>query len=437
MYTLDFTSEEDYMHRVGDICHDFYVPSSLPGRYKCNVEDMENILYKWMNKIKKGEQKMGKKWDVKKGRREKKSEKLGKRSGKKIEDDDEKGRGQREKGGEEDGEKDGKKDGEKNGEKNGKKNGKKDGEKDGEGWKNNPFYQFSRLFRKTYFSLILSKSRYEQDVCVWEMLWCAWKHILKGSFQKRFTKYTQQFKKNITDFRAGCIYLLFFLFFSQQVVYSECTYPVYFSPEMFNMCLDVTEECEKLHVHTELRFILNFMLDSNCIILSYVDDLSEIYQDRYGAPLPTEKGKMDVENMAGICDVDMHDLYEHVREDIRDMCNTCDKYRRKTTRSKTSSCNLRSHMGRLQKALAKGDFGASVRGKQRKVYPSEEWKDEAWQEEAWQGEAWQSEWWQNGWWEKEQLQNGQLQNGQLQNEEQPNDEWPSKEWLDGGWLNGL
>lgn len=51
MYTVNFVNDEKYVQRIGDICGEYYVPVALPGRYKYNIEDIEYILYLWMDKI--------------------------------------------------------------------------------------------------------------------------------------------------------------------------------------------------------------------------------------------------------------------------------------------------------------------------------------------------------------------------------------------------
>ncbi|CRH03677.1 conserved Plasmodium protein, unknown function [Plasmodium relictum] len=275
MYTIDIIDEEKYVQRVGDICNGHYVPVSLPGRYKYSVEDIENILYIWMNK----------KYKIK---------------NKEYKD----------------------------------------------------LYIFSLIFKETKFSLILCKSKYENNFCVWQVLWCAWKDIFKKSFEEN-NKYLEKYKNNIIDFQAGCIYLLFLLYFCQHVESNHYAYPLYMSPKTINLCLDVTEECEKRNIFKELRFILNFMIDSNSIILSCNDNLCEIYQDRYGAPLHIEKGKLSVENSIEINNVDLQKFFDHFINDIKDLSELCDEQRRKNTLSNTSTYKLTLKLENIKNIINK------------------------------------------------------------------------------------
>ncbi|ETB57360.1 hypothetical protein YYC_04864 [Plasmodium yoelii 17X] len=289
MYTVNFVNDEKYVQRIGDICGEYYVPVALPGRYKYNIEDIEFILYLWMDKISK----------IKKEEKKKKKKYL---------------------------------------------------------------CLFSSIFRETKFSLILSKSRYENNFCVWEILWCAWKNIFEKSFPKKENyknnisnnnenKYYEKFKTNIIDFQVGCIYLLFLLYFCQHVEENQYPYPIYLSTKIFNMCLDISDECEKLNIYTELKYILNFMIDTNSIILSCNDNLNEIYQDRYGGPLHIEKTKLGVENAIEINDVDLSKFYDHVHNDIKDICKFCEEKKKKNTFSNTSTYNLLTKMKLIEKEL--------------------------------------------------------------------------------------
>ncbi|SBS99129.1 conserved Plasmodium protein, unknown function [Plasmodium malariae] len=300
MYTLDFVSEGKYVLRVGDLCGKYYVPVALPGRYRSNVEDIENILYIWMNKFDK----------IKKNKKIKKKE-----------DEEEEGEG--EEGEEGEGE-------------------EEEGEGEGEGEKESckDLYLFSCIFKETKFSLILTKSRYEKNFCVWKILWCAWQDILKKSFEKNDNKYFKMYKKNLIIFQAGCIYLMFLLYFCQHVEEHEFPYPLYLSPEIVNRCLDITEQCESLNIFKELRFILNFMFDTNSIILCCNNNLNETYQDRYGAPLYIEKSKLGVENATQIKDVHITNIYNHMNDQLKDLCKLCDNQRWKSTHSNTSTYNL-------------------------------------------------------------------------------------------------
>ncbi|KJP88269.1 hypothetical protein AK88_02050 [Plasmodium fragile] len=283
MYTIDFVNEEKYVRRVGDLCGEYYVPFALPGRYKCNVEDIENVLHMWMSKSSKIKDKEG---------------------------------------------------------------------KDGE----NGLLLFASIFRETNFSLILSKSRYEQNVCVWKILWCAWKYIFKQTFEKDDNKYMQKYEADIIRFQAGCIYLLFLLYYSQHVEENNFPYPLYMSPRIMNLCLDVTEECERMCVYNDLRNILNFMVDSNSIILSCNDGFDGDFQDRYGAPLYIDKGKLGVENCAEINDVDLPSYFAHFQAEMKDLCELCDKQRRKGTLSNTSAHSLRAKFELVRRALMEDDL---------------------------------------------------------------------------------
>ncbi|SPJ11258.1 conserved Plasmodium protein, unknown function [Plasmodium sp. DRC-Itaito] len=279
MYTIDFVNEEKYIQRVGDICGDFYVPVCLPGRYKYNVEDIENLLHLWMtkkHKIKNGEHK--------------------------------------------------------------------------------DLYLFSLLFKETKFSLILTKSRYENNISSWETLWLSWKHVFKNSFDENNNKYIKLYTNNIIQFQAGCIYLLFLLYFSQHIEENHYALPLYLSPDIMNLCLDVTEKCEESNIFKELRFILNFMVDTNSIILCCNDELNEIYQDRYGDPLYIEKNKMSVENSIEINDVDINKLYDTLITDIKYISEKCDEKRRKKTLSNTSTNSLLTKLEYIKKVINKNDL---------------------------------------------------------------------------------
>ncbi|GAW82779.1 hypothetical protein, conserved [Plasmodium gonderi] len=282
MYTIDFVKDERYVRRVGDLCGGYYVPFAIPGRYKCNVEDIEYVLDIWMNKSSEVKEK-----------------------------------------------------------------GKKD-EKD--------LLLLSSIFKETKFSLILCKSRYEKNMCVWKILWCAWKDIFKQTFKKNKNIYMDKYKTDLIHFQAGCIYLLFLLYFCQHVEENNYPFPIYMEIEIMNLCLSVTEECEKMCMHKDLRFILNFMVDSNSIILCCNDSFEGIFQDRYGAPLYIEKSKLGVENTAQINDVDLSTYYKHFHDEIKDICDLCDKQRKKSTMSNTSASILHSKFQLIWKALTEDDL---------------------------------------------------------------------------------
>lgn len=214
--------------------------------------------------------------------------------------------------------------------------------------------EFALVFKETLFSLILSKSKYENELIAWEILWCAWTDVFKRSFEEN-NIYVQKYSmKRIIDFQIGSIYLLFVLYFSQYVEEHQHPFAIYMTPNTLNLCLDVSEHCEEKHKYFELRGILNFMMDTNSIILSCYDRVSELFQDRYGNPINVPKRNFLEKDKFEFMDINMEQCTDSFLNEIN---NALEPFKERRTQNQMVSTKntfidqMNYHIDEIKKIL--------------------------------------------------------------------------------------